>query len=130
MLRWLKGLGARPAAVADMQARIAPELWQRVLRAHPFLLRLDSAETAQLQVRAAWLLASKHINGAQGLTLSDFMLLSIAAQACLPILNLSPSLYEGWDEIIVYPAGFSMLRSDEDENGVVHEYVEETAGEA
>lgn len=130
MLRWLKGLGARPAAVAEMQARIAPELWRGVLCAHPFLQMLDRAEAAQLQTHAAWLLASKHINGAQGLTLTDFIRLSIAAQACLPILNLSPALYEGWDEIIVYPAGFSIRRSHEDENGVVHEYVEEMAGEA
>ena len=56
--------------------------------------------------RSAWLLASKSINGAQGLDVTDAMRLSIAAQASLPILNLTPSLYEGWNEIIVYPAGF------------------------
>ena len=106
MLRWLKGRGARPSAVAEMQARISPELWRQVLQAHPFLAALDDQEGAQLLARSAWLLASKSINGAQGLDVTDAMRLSIAAQASLPILNLTPSLYEGWNEIIVYPAGF------------------------
>ena len=130
MLRWLKGRGARPSEVAEMQARIPPELWRQVLDTYPFLAALAADEAAQLQTRSAWLLASKTINGAQGLEVSDFMRLSIAAQACLPILNLTPELYEGWDEIIVYPASFRIPRSRQDEDGVVHEYIEDAAGEA
>lgn len=130
MLRWLKGRGARAAEVAQMQARIAPELWRQVLDAHPFLAALDADESAQLLARSAWLLASKTINGAQGLEVTDFMRLSIAAQASLPILNLTPTLYEGWDEIIVYPAGFRIPRKRMDEDGVMHEYLEHAAGEA
>ncbi|HCW16945.1 zinc-dependent peptidase [Achromobacter sp.] len=130
MLRWLKGRGARPAEVAEMQARISPELWRQVLDAHPFLSVLNDGEAAQLLARSAWLLASKTINGAQGLEVSDGMRLSIAAQASLPILNLAPELYEGWDEIIVYPASFRIPRSRQDDDGVVHEYIEDAAGEA
>lgn len=130
MLRWLKGRGARAAEVAQMQARIAPELWRQVLDAHPFLAALDADESAQLLARSAWLLASKTINGARGLEVTDFMRLSIAAQASLPILNLTPALYEGWDEIIVYPAGFRIPRRQMDEDGVMHEYLEDAAGEA
>jgi len=113
-----------------MQARIDPDLWRQVLQTHPFLAALDADETAQLLARSAWLLASKTINGAQGLDVTDFMRLSIAAQASLPILNLTPKLYEGWDEIIVYPAGFRIPRKRLDEDGVMHEYVEDAAGEA
>lgn len=130
MLRWLKGRGAAASAVAQMQARIAPELWDDVLRAYPFLEVLDAAENERLRARAAWLLASKTMNGARGLVLSDFMRLSIAAQAALPILNLSPTLYEGWEEIIVYPEGFTIPRVHQDDAGVVHEYDEAAAGEA
>jgi len=113
-----------------VQSRIAPELWTRVLQAHPFLAVLDETEREQLLARAAWLLASKNLNGARGLRLDDFMRLSIAAQAALPILNLAPALYEGWDEIIVYPEGFSIPRVQQDDVGVVHEYDEAAAGEA
>jgi len=130
MLRWLKGRGAAARAVAGVQARIPAELWAAVLQAHPFLATLGAAEAGQLQARAAWLLASKNVNGARGLVLTDFMRLSIAAQAALPILNLPPALYEGWDEIIVYPEGFSIPRVRQDDAGVVHEYDEAAAGEA
>jgi Mlc titration factor MtfA (ptsG expression regulator) len=130
MLRWLRGQGARAAQVADMQARIAPELWREVCAAYPFLDVLEGEERAALQARCAWLLASKTMNGARGQVLTDAMRLAIAAQACLPILQLAPELYEGWDEIIVYPAAFRVSRRHEDDAGVVHEYVEEAMGEA
>jgi Mlc titration factor MtfA (ptsG expression regulator) len=130
MLRWLKGRGARASAVNEVHSRIAPALWDRVLDAYPFLRALTAAENADLQARSAWLLASKTINGARGMALTDFMRLSIAAQAALPILKLPPELYEGWDEIIVYPGGFVIPRQQEDDDGVVHEYTEDAAGEA
>jgi len=130
MFRWLKGRGAAAPAVAEMQARIAPELWRDVLQAYPFLTPLSPDEADLLQTRAAWLLASKTMNGARGQDLSDFMRLSIAAQAALPILNLSPTLYEGWEEIIVYPEGFTIPRVHQDDAGVIHEYDEPAAGEA
>jgi Mlc titration factor MtfA (ptsG expression regulator) len=130
MLRWITGRGAKSHAVAAMQSRTPSVLWQRVLNTHPFLAALSPQEAAQLQTRAAWLLASKHINGAHGLALSDFMRLSIAAQASLPILHLSTALYEGWDEIIVYPYSFCISQHLQDDAGVVHEYLEEAAGQA
>lgn len=130
MLRWLRGGGARAAQVADVQARIPPALWAQVCAAYPFLHGLAAEENAQLHARAAWLLASKHINGAGGAEPDDAMRLSIAVQAALPILNLPPQLYEGWDEIIVYPSGFVIPRKHEDEDGVVHEYMEDAVGEA
>lgn len=130
MLRWLKGSGADRAQVERMHARITDALWETVLAAYPFLARLSPQERADLRARSAWLLASKHINGAQGLQPTDAMMLAIAVQASLPILKLDPALYAGWDEIIVYPGGFLIPRSHQDEAGVVHEYVQEAAGEA
>ncbi len=130
MFRWLKGRGARDAEVDAMRARVPAELWEQVLDAYPFLYPLTGAEQAALLDRASWVLASKSMNGAGGLELTDFMRLCIAAQAALPILNLAPSLYEGWEEIIVYPGGFVIPRRQEDEDGVVHEYHESAAGEA
>lgn len=130
MLRWLRGLGASPTEVAQMQSKIAPDLWRHVVQAHDFLSALSPSEAEHLKHRAAWLLASKTINGARGAPLTDFMRLSIAAQASLPILNLSPVLYEGWEEIIVYPDSFAISRVEIDEAGVAHELHEEVSGEA
>lgn len=130
MLRWLLGKGASNARVKRELAAIEPAQWRAVLARYAFLQGLSETEEAALRHRAAWLLASKGFSGAQGLHLTDEMMLSIAAQAALPILNLEPSVYEGWTEIIVYPTGFLVPRNDMDDSGVVHEYVEEAAGEA
>src|SRR5690606_12519246 len=65
-----------------------------------------------------------------GVEVSGQMRLSIAVQAALPVLHLDLALYEGWTEIVIYPGGFLIPRTDVDENGVVHEYVQEASGEA
>jgi len=130
LLRWLRGAGARPDKIAQIHARIPASLWSALLQIHPFLDLADADQDAQLRRRAAWVLASKTMNAAGGLVLDDSIRLAISAQAALPILNLPPSLYEGWSEIVVYPGGFRVARCVEDDDGVVHEYVEEAAGQA
>lgn len=130
MFGWLRGRGATPAHTARTAASIDPALWHATLGALPFLARLSADDTEALRARVAWLVASKQFSGTHGLEVTDAMRLSIAAQAALPILHLSPSLYEGWQEIVVYPGGFLIPRTDTDEAGVVHEYVQEAAGEA
>ena len=65
-------------------------------------------------------LDEKEIHGAARLELTDAMRVSIAAQACLPILNLGVDTYGGWTEVIVYPGEFRVQREEIDEDGVVH----------
>ncbi|MFT0851694.1 M90 family metallopeptidase [Achromobacter sp. F4_2707] len=130
MFRWLMGKGARPARVKRELATIDPDQWAATLAQHYFLTGLSPQEEAALFQRVGWLLASKSFIGAQGLSITPEILLSIAAQAALPIINLDPAVYEGWTEIIIYPGGFLIPRSEMDESGVVHEYMQEAAGEA
>ncbi|HWL29237.1 MAG TPA: M90 family metallopeptidase [Burkholderiaceae bacterium] len=130
MLRWLLGRGASRRRVARTQASIAEDRWRKALAQLPFMRGLSPEEDAALRQRAAWVLASKSFSGAHGFEVTDDIMLSIALQAALPILWLDPVLYEGWTEIIVYPGGFLIPRSDIDESGVVHEYMQEASGEA
>lgn len=130
MFRWLLGKGARPSRVERKMASIDPALWSASVARHAFLAGLSAEDEEALRRRVAWLLASKQFSGAHGLEVTDEMMLSIAIQAALPILKLDPELYEGWTEIIVYPGGFLIPRQEMDDSGVVHEYVEEAAGEA
>jgi len=58
------------------------------------------------------------------------MRVSIAAQASLPILELGLDWYAGWTGIVVYPGDFRVRRREMDEDGVVHEWEDELAGEA
>lgn len=130
MLRWLLGKGARQSRVVRELKAIDPDHWAATLAQHHFLRGLSTEDEESLRRRVAWLLASKGFSGAHGLAITDEIKLSIAVQAALLILNLEPDVYEGWTEIIVYPGGFLIPRTDVDESGVVHEYMEEAAGEA
>ena len=130
MLRWLTGRGAAARKIASTRERIDPRMWDELVSHYVFLRALDSTQREALLARTAWILASKTVSAAAGLHMTDRIALAIAAQAALPILNLDPGRYEGWSEIIVYPAGFQIPRKREDEDGVVHEYLEDAAGEA
>lgn len=130
MFRWFAGKGAAPRKLARTLAGIDPAQWRQTVAAFPFLAGMGPREDTALRERAAWVLASKSFHGAHGFELRDDILLAIAVQAALPILELDPVLYEGWIDIIVYPGGFLIPRSDVDESGVVHEYLMESSGEA
>lgn len=129
VLDWIAGRRST-GQVAAVHARIPDVLWEETLATYPFLNALDGAERAALKQRAAWLLAMKTWNGAQGVVLDDAMQLAIAAQAALPVMHLPPDVYAGWEEIIVYPGGFLIEREHVDDAGVVHAYAESASGEA
>ena len=105
--------------------RIDDALWARSTSALRFLPR-----TPKLRELALLFLAEKQFTGAHGLELGDEMRVSIAAQACLPILELGLDWYAGFTGIVVYPGDFRVRRSEIDEHGVVHEWDDELAGEA
>ncbi len=116
----------RPAA----SVRIDDALWRSTFDALPFLARLDAAERAVLRDLAQRFLAAKEFATAGDLELTAAMQVSIAAQACLPVLRLGLDGYGGWKSIVVYPDEFLVPREVTDEAGVVHEYVEPISGEA
>jgi len=105
--------------------RIDDALWRRATRGLAFL-----PKTGKLRELALVFLAEKQFAGAHGIEVSDPMRVSIAAQACLPILELGLDWYSGWSGIVVYPGDFRVRRAEMDEDGVVHEWDDELAGEA
>jgi MtfA peptidase len=111
-------------------AEIPDSLWQEIVSALPFLRALDADEQQRLRALAQEFLAEKEFTVAGGLQLSDEICVSIAAQGCLPILELGLDYFRGWVGIVVYPDEFVIPRCVEDEFGVVHEYQELASGEA
>ncbi|HKO87125.1 MAG TPA: M90 family metallopeptidase [Burkholderiales bacterium] len=109
--------------------RIDDAQWQRVESELPFLHPLDPDERRRLRELAVLFLHEKEMHGAAGLALTEDIRLSIALQACYPILNLGLRYYAGWVGIIVYPGGFLVNRKHVDHAGVVHEWRDELAGE-
>lgn len=110
--------------------QVPPEQWNRVEVRLPFLAYLPPGELPTLRQMALEFLAEKEVHGAEGLVVTDDMLLSIALQACLPVLHIGLDAYAGWVGIVVYPGDFVIPRSIVDEDGVVHEYDDEVLGEA
>jgi len=120
MLARLLGSGA---------VEIPSPLWQSVWSALPFLQRFAAADP-ELRQLCGRLLATKVMTGAGGLELTAPVQVTIAVQACLPILRLGIEWYRGWSGIVVYPSEYVARRRVQDESGLVHEYEETAAGEA
>lgn len=105
-------------------------VWQQLIERLPFLQGFDDDDALRFRTLIAEFLTSKTISGAGGLQIDDEIRLSVAAQACLPILNRGLALYDTFSEVIVYPAAFQVRRTITDEAGVVHEIDDVLAGEA
>jgi len=123
-MQWLKQLFNR------RKPDIPGALWGECLERLPFLDRLSQDELSRLKSLCEEILARKTFTGAAGFTLTDEVAVLIAAQAALPVLNLTLDLYDDMAGIIVYPSAFMIPQSEMDEAGVVHEWHEPASGEA
>ncbi len=87
-------------------------------------------ELSELKELVILFLHRKAVEGANGVVVTQPMALTIALQACLPILKLGLEAYDGWVSIIVYPAGFAPKRVVTDEFGVEHHVQSNLSGES
>ena len=124
---WLRDLRRRRAL---KNTEVDNALWQATLDGLPFLKGLHVEELDRLRDLAVLFLHEKEMHGAGDFPLDDRIRLSIAVQACVPILNLGLDFYDGWVGVIVYPGEFRVTMTDVDEDGVVHEFEDELSGEA
>lgn len=124
--RWQRWREARQRA----RHAIPLTLWNAVLARYPFLDRLSEPDRTALHDMSALFLARKEFSGAHGLVVSDEMAVAIAAQACLPVLKLGLSWYDGFVGIVVQPDEVVARRHVVDHDGVVHEFDEWLTGEA
>lgn len=109
---------------------VSDTLWAQTLGALPFLDLLAVDEKKRLKTLVEDFLAEKEFSTVGGLELSDEICVSIAAQGCLPILELGLAAYRDWVGIVVYPDEFVVSRRIEDESGIVHEFDDVLSGEA
>jgi len=110
--------------------RIEDALWRVATKGLRFIENLSPLEEEKLKNLVILFLAEKQFSGAHSIRVTDAMRVSIAAQACLPILELGLDWYSGWTGIVLYPGDFRVRRSEMDEAGVLHEWDDELAGEA
>jgi len=103
----------RSAALPDV-------LWNDACTALPFLAMYTADELARLRDLVVLFLDAKSIVGAQGHEVTALQRTIIAIQACVLVLNLDLSLYDGFENVVVYPGEFVPGWEYEDEYGVVH----------
>lgn len=114
-----------------LRRRAVPaRLWRDVSRQMPILTGMTAVEKARLRILTTLFLRQKRFVGARGFALTDAMGLSIAIQACLPVLRLGLDSLSDWSEIIVYPDAFRIDRDETDDAGVVHRHKQALLGEA
>jgi MtfA peptidase len=109
---------------------IPDALWAHTLARYPFLSALDAGDAQELLKLSTLFLARKEFSGAGGLQVTDEMAVAVAAQACLPVLKLGLHWYDGFVGIVMHPDDVVARREVTDEDGIVHSYDEELAGEA
>jgi Mlc titration factor MtfA (ptsG expression regulator) len=120
--RWrLKRVLARPldpAFVAILERNVAQ------YRGMPAPLR------RQLETLVQQFLHQKKFVGCAGLSVTDEMRVTIAAQACLLLLGHPSRVYPGLETVLVYPGAFLVPRREVDAAGVVTEQRQDLLGES
>jgi len=113
----------------------APELDHAVFAAARrevrLLDRLDQPQLIALRAQMARFLASREIVGVQGMEVSLPVRASVAALACLPLINLPFAWLGHWHELVLYPGEFRVRRQHQDDQSqIVTEWDDDLAGEA
>lgn len=114
-----------------IRARPFPAAWRDILKRRVPLVRALPADLQlQLKQHIQVFLAEKAFIGCDGLELSDEMRVTIAAHACLLILNRPGDYYPNLRQILVYPGSFLVERAHTDGIGVAHHARQVLTGES
>ena len=129
------GLLSQPMRARRRRARIAarpfPQAWRRILRRRvPQAARLPANLQLRLKSLIQVFLAEKPIIGCSGLEVTDEMRVTIAAQACLPLLGTARGFYPELKQVLVYPGAFVVDRPAPGPGGVQMDQRRALAGES
>ncbi|ODU06552.1 MAG: hypothetical protein ABS84_17535 [Rubrivivax sp. SCN 71-131] len=125
--RWWHG---RRDAAALRRRPIPDDLWKRTLVRYPFLRSSADPQGVALRRMTSLFLDRKEFTAVPPLRLTNDVVVAVAAQACLPVLQLGLSRYDGFVGIVLQPDQVVARRQHLDEDGVLHEYEEVLSGEA
>ena len=108
-----------------------PSHWQIIVeRRLPFLHKLAEAEKKQLLDMIKLFVAKKNFYGCGGLEINDDIRVTIAAEACLLLLNRDTGVYPALNHILVYPSAFIVERQQHNADGTVSQVSNGLLGES
>jgi len=132
LVLWFAG---QPLLVAWRRKRLRrrpfPADWRAIVRLRvPQVARLPADLQLQLKQHILVFLAEKRFVGCAGLVVDDEVRVTIAAQACLLLLNRRTDYFALLREILVYPGSFVVDGERGDDSGLQHRHREARAGES
>lgn len=114
-----------------IQQQPFPAAWRQILKHRmPYFRALPADLQLQLKKLIQVFVAEKQFVGCADLVVTDEMRVTIAAQACLLLLNKPPHYYPKLKQILIYPAAFVVPTAQSDAAGVVSEMAQVRLGES
>jgi Mlc titration factor MtfA (ptsG expression regulator) len=131
-IAWLMGEPyLRERKRQKIRARPFPADWRAILqRRVPYVRAMPVDLQLQLKQHIQVFLAEKAFIGCGGQQITDEVRVTVAAQACLLLLNRPRGYYPQLRQILVYPGGFVVQRGHTDGSGVFHEGHQALSGES
>jgi Mlc titration factor MtfA (ptsG expression regulator) len=108
-----------------------PQEWLAIIEGRvPFYRKLTVLDKEELKQHILVFLAEKHFFGCGGLTITDEIRVTIAAQACVLLLHRETDYYPGLYSILVYPAAYVAKETRHLAGGIVEEGFDVRLGES
>ncbi|MEL4429264.1 M90 family metallopeptidase [Shewanella mangrovisoli] len=124
--RWRKTLHRK-----RVMASAFPKAWRTILKKRlPYFHALPADLQLQLKRHIQVFLDEKRFVGCDGLQITDEIRVTIAAQACLLLLNRNTDFYPNLRQILVYPDAFIVDSQRQDPAGLIWEQRNVLAGES
>jgi hypothetical protein len=97
-----------------------PAAWSQIIDKNVSCCRcLHPEERARLEGLIKVFIAEKHFEGCGGIRVTDEIKVTVAAQACLLLLNLRHDYYERLVSVLMYPESFTFEQEERGEAGLV-----------
>jgi Mlc titration factor MtfA (ptsG expression regulator) len=88
------------------------EEWGEIIRKNlPLYERLPENLRTELTEHVAVFLAEKHFEGCAGLEITDEIRVTVAAQACMLLLNRPPTYYPRLSTVLIYPSAYTVSQN-------------------
>jgi Mlc titration factor MtfA (ptsG expression regulator) len=125
MLNWL-----RRKRRAELRRRPFPQAWQSIIERNvPYVGRLTPQDMEELLGHVQVFLSEKRFEGCGGMTITDDVRVTIAAQACVLLLHREATYYPRLVSILVYPTTF-LTPGGSVEGGLETDALEPALGES
>lgn len=103
-----------------ISAQPFPREWREILKKRiPFFRVLPTDLQLQLKKHIQVFIAEKRFVGCDGLQIDDDIRVTVAAQACLLLLNRQTNFYPTLKEILIYPSAFIVEGEQQNADGLV-----------